>query len=200
MILIVIPTKQPERYADLIKLQKQLINQDMQFIIIPHQDGLRPSDNYIRSLEVGYECTKSGDYVLQMDDDVYLCNDFSSIINTVLSDNQYDVISFYRNDKLVKKKGIYKHSGTYFGNQCLAYKRELIPAFIDYHKEFDKEDNGWLDAPDVALGQFCKKMGHKIWTYHPSIVQHRDVHSLIGNGTFKRQSESFRRVYGEIND
>lgn len=128
------------------------------------------------------------DYRVVIQDDAILCDKFGVKAEQFLSDHDGQICSFYFGDEETRTKYIrpdYFDAPLYHA-VALAIPTKMIPAMVAYcdgRKEIDGDDmkmKRWL----ISLNRTCRYS-------NPSLVQHRDIESIIDPTKPLRQSAIF---------
>lgn len=193
-IEIVIPTVQPTRRASLLSLIAQLAEQcpAASIRIEIHKSGDPPSARAQRC----FGKHKHGEWILYIEDDVFLSPDFGALVPTILSTvHEERYVSFY-SGRNTKREGLVRAPSKFSGALCLAITSAGAVTLPWLYREWLRKHPEHFDALDLAIGDLLAPG----LIYYPSQAQHRSLKSTLGARSTHRTSPTFQRAYGEIDD
>ena len=141
------------------------------------------------------------EYILYIEDDVCLSNDFGKRALNRINYLNKDIISFFSiggEDIVRYNSGIrsYEKPGHSFGYlQCIFMTKEIGIGWGNMMVNWwDSAQNNLKGAPDFALGEYCQKHDILITISLPSLVQHISTTSLFGHICVKSKTFGFEDI------
>ena len=201
-IEIVIPTvlSVPGRADTLKDLLVQIAEQCPGVLVRVLPQYHRPEDlalHAFRTLSKGLR-DFSRPWVILIEDDVELAQDFGVRVPPVLEEELDSVVSFFSidpNDVKAFTKGIryYEVLGSFAYSQCVAFRREVIEGWscrmMDW---YNKNKDLAYSTPDLSIKDCCTDMGVSVIVSLPSLVQHRVMQSAFNHyGSAQQQSPTY---------
>lgn len=80
----------------------------------------------------------------------------------------------------------------------LAVSTGIVERFAAWLPSWETANPQHKAAQDLCLAAFCRAERLIVQATVPSLVQHRDADSFLGHPVGRRQSRTYRAVYGEI--
>ena len=164
--------------------QERVIDYDLDYTLILDRTH-RPVQSFIEAL---YQIADS-DAVL-LEDDLVLCNNFREEIEKVIEQYPNYIINFFTEPR----KYITSHFTEFFSyNQCTYYPKWVTKILADeMTKLLDKyKTKSWNFVEHKAL----ISLGIVHYVYRPSLVQHKDVKSILNNGMQLNRSTIYFKDY-----
>lgn len=132
----------------------------------------------------------TSEYTVVLQDDAQLCDDFKEKAEQFLTEHNGQVISFYWGDDNATRK--YERPG-YFDFMlshavCLAIPTHLIPEMIEYCDQCDA-----VEGDDMKMRRWLISKNMTCRYSNPSLVQHRDIPSIVNPEKPVRQSAIFQQ-------
>lgn len=207
-LVFAISTLQPNRANTLGRLLFQIAEQCpcVPVCVAPHAPNTPAWIDYINALDTARRM--NSDWIVALEDDAFLAPDFGPRTTNALSyadTNGESVVLLYGNyidDLRAMDNGITWRRQTpraIWGSVGIAIRsvgvdglRKFATAWHDSHPEH-------VRASDLMIREWfaCERM--KVGVPIPSLVQHADAPSTVGNNTGRpRFSRSFRRHYGAL--
>lgn len=136
-------------------------------------------------------CVGNGAAV-HIEDDIVLTKNFTYKLDKVIQSLPYSVIQFFSMRKAdIEVGGRWEYGRTFMMNQCFYLPPDYSKMIFRYYENWDKKEihpTGY----DLLMADFLKERKEKYWIHVPSLVQHRQVKSLINpRRSTKRQSITF---------
>lgn len=166
-------------------------------VVVRHVEGTPPKADPPRVF-LQHELAQT-QWALQLQDDAVLGPDAYRIPEILCSDDAapFDVVSFFSlRDGADGLSRIPPKS--FCSNVCVATRTESIKGLSDYAKRWYDRHPQHIHASDYILRDFASEHRLRVAVYFPSLVQHLPVASALGPRSTKRQSPTYRRVYGEL--
>jgi hypothetical protein len=146
-------------------------------------------------------------WILQCEDDIALAPDFGPRVASALRHLERtgaDCATFFTRSKhdlaaLDRGETWRKLSpGRFSMSQCFAVRAELMHGFEPWAHRWYERHPQHTRAADLLLADWLKGRRATLLAHVPSLVQHRLGASTLPRHHGARQSESFRRAYGDI--
>lgn len=212
-VAIVIPAMLPARAAFVEHLMLRIKAEcpGAFLLICPHEEGTPARVDFPRALGEGVATGRP--WVLQLEDDVELCPHFSvralhgmdsldqSVgVVTLFSRNKADLIAyaaghFFRPlapKSFSMSQGFFIRSELAAGVHRFAFGAAGGPfGWYQRHPQHNR-------AADLLLGAYLSERKARVLVRIPSLVQHRPGPSTLPGHHGARQSESYRRAFGEV--
>lgn len=202
-VTITIPAMLPRRAAFVEALLKQIKNEcpGAVLLICPHEDGTPARVDFPRALSNAADMGRP--WVLQLEDDVVLCPGFGQL---ALNDipNEADVVTLFsrsRRDlewldagqpyRKLNPSGFSMSQGFFIRSELASGVELYAPGWYDRHPQHNR-------AADLLLGAYLSSRRARVFVRVPSLVQHRPGPSTLPGHHGARQSESYRRAFGEV--
>ena len=211
-VTIVIPTVK-EREAQLISLLKQIEehcgSEEDGPIVIPimRASNEQAKGTFPRALEFAANVSTRS-WVLQLEDDVYLAPTFSfealRRLSQACANRQIDVLTLFtraQEDLVLLEKGEFFRKvapKSFSMSQGFFVRREMVSGLRDFAHGWYIEHPEHNRAADLLFGAYLSSRKARVLATIPSLVQHRKGPSTLPNHHGARQSESYRRAYGEV--
>lgn len=127
-----------------------------------------------------------------MEDDIILCDDFIEDIENAISENPYDIITFFTLKNVTETQ--YLKGRTFVMNQCYYIPQGMIYELHEFSKEWLKTERGLAHPTgyDYCMADYMnyQKLDYLVWV--PNLVQHKAEKSRLGNRSSKRQTKLFK--------
>jgi hypothetical protein len=203
-VVVAIPTTLPARERALARLVTRVAAEcpGAHVLIYPHAAGDPVRVDFPRVIAAAARVGRP--WILQLEDDVELCPGFGrSALEAGL--DQADCLTLFTRSKedlkalergaLLRKIGpsSFSMSQAFFLRAAVAGAG--IEACADEWYGLHPEHNR---GADLLLGYFLSKLGARVLVRIPSLVQHRLLPSTLPNHRGARQSDSYRRAFGEL--
>lgn len=182
-----------KRDAVLLKNKSILGLSDKDIIYDDRPNGGGPLYTCIKAWRSAQECEE--DYVLALQDDVELCDNFKEIVNEIsnfITDSFIGLITFDHKKEYIYslKNESYFKTGFLYGPAIMIPTKYIKPCFDWIEKRYKNHIDSKAD--DEAISEYAQVANiQKIETY-PCLVQHLNLNSLLGhcNG---RNSSSYKK-------
>lgn len=146
-------------------------------------------ETFLRTLD-----TAGDDPVVIVQDDVVLAGQWREKVEAVIAEHPDAVCQFFSLRKADLEKGARWEPGrAYLMNQCF-----YLPA--TYARQLHAFAQTWWEAnpghtgDDTCISEWLRSRQEAYWHHVPSLVQHRDLSSVIGAGrSTRRQSPTFEQ-------
>jgi hypothetical protein len=128
-------------------------------------------------------------YGLVIQDDAILCDDFTTKAESFLKEHNGQICSFYFGDDPDKQHWIKPDyfDAPLFHAVALAIPTKLIPDMIQYC-----DTRNEIEGDDMKIKRWLISQNRTCRYSNPSLVQHRDIPSIINPQKPKRQSAIFQ--------
>lgn len=201
-VAVIVKCVDGRRHEQLNQLKGILESQCVPFVLCEGKDGESPRDNFRRLLRVSMEMDKP--VTLHVEDDAYPSPDFSEKAIECLSESGlHDIWTFYsarKEDVVAYKQGRTSRRITpsqYFNSQAVSWPTKHCAAMLEYLPAWEVERKRGISDVDVFIGSYARLAGIKIIASVPSIVQHREIVSMLGHRPrYGRISRTFLMHYG----
>lgn len=146
-------------------------------------------------------------WILQLDDDVWLAPGFGraalAAIEHAEAENVGAVSLFSRSARdleMLSKAERWRSQPpkSFYMNQAVLLRARALDGFAAWAPSWYEEHPEHQRAADLLLGAWLSMNRQRMLVHVPSLVQHRAVPSTLQNHRGKRQSESYRRAFGEV--
>ena len=198
MIPIVIPTM-PQRTQALRATLRQLSWHLWALPVISRHVDSRQGVG--RALRRATEVDSHSLWIIYLEDDIVLSPRFSEVPRILVdaaADMSIGAICFFRSkddlDEGVTRMAASKMSMS----QCTAIRTLDPEQFEQFATDWYARHPQHHHASDLLLGAWVSHLGQDMLVHSPSLVQHRRLRSTLGPRARNRQSESFRRAFGEV--
>jgi hypothetical protein len=129
---------------------------------------------------------------LVLQDDSILCRDFLKELEKQIEQRPNHIISLYYGNRLRARElaeNNFKNGGVeadwLWWGLAVVVPTKLIPDLIKYADNID------IPQDDTRMAMFIRNRGLKVWYPLPSLVDHRNVGSLIGDNGVRRIAFKF---------
>jgi hypothetical protein len=185
---------QPERAVAAVKLHNQIKADTGTEVTVTWDQDHDAYDTFVRNLEAAGQAEAGAVF---MEDDVILTRDFGTKITAVIAEHPTDVIQFYSNRDADLTTGSRYESGRGFmNNQCWYAPPGLAPDLAAHLRAWPARLDGRDPTGyDLAMADHFKANRIRYWISVPSLVQHRDMRSVINSRRphgVLRQSRTFQ--------
>ena len=196
------------RAAELAALRAMLATQGIAPEVVAARPGESPRATFLRALAAG---DPDAPWVVHLEDDVWPAPDLGARLAaavagidasprvaalTAFTLHRGDVGSWARAAPLATLAAV--APSRFAMTQCLAVRRSVVAGLADHLPAWEAAHPEHNNAEDYMFGNYCSKAGLRIFKHVPSLVQHRDIDSLLGHPCGRRRSPSFAAAYGEI--
>ena len=167
-----------------VKILNKIIPQ-LEIIVDNERDGYK---SFKKSCEI-----VNNDGAVFLEDDILLCNNFCEILENIIKEKGYDkVYNFYEKPKKYIETS-YVGGSNFLWMQCIYLPPKLPMKIQSYYNEFKETQPEKYKgmATDYLIAYALTKEKIKYWRIRPTLVQHLDFPSVIGNRPKNRQSPYF---------
>lgn len=200
-VAVLVKCVRGRREKELAELRQQLDKQGIRYSLCEGEPGEPPRDNFRRLLRMGIEHARHR--ILHVEDDAVLAPDFADRAIEFLGSEIANVWTFYsaRKEDLAAYDAGKNHRritpSQYFNSQAVSWPTCFAKPMLDYLPEWESAKKRGVSDCDIFIGDFCRKFRFTIFASIPSIVQHREIASLLGHRPrYGRVSRTFIRHYG----
>lgn len=139
--------------------------------------GNNTCTNFVNLLKLA-----KGKDLLLIEDDVQLCNDFTPILDDVLSQYPDTVINFHYNEKTSTTTD-YHPATKYAYNQCVYFPKRIVNKLIPPCTAFIKMYPYYVNKGDYAIQikYGLMKCNEYFLAYEPKLVKHLNFTSTLGD-------------------
>lgn len=169
-----------ERYVDY--LLKRI--PDLEVLVDP---GLGAMFNFFESLR-----RANHDAVVHLEDDIILTKNFVQKVEKAVEQHSMNLIQFFSMRKKDLEIGSrWEPGGSFMMNQCVYMPPEMGLRIMKHYDEWEGKE-GNPTGYDLLMADYMKKKKLRYWIQVPSLVDHRQVRSMINpKRSSKRQSLTF---------
>ena len=170
-----------EHYADYVK-------KCIPSVEICFDDVGGAMQNWIKSLEMA-----GNDAVVNLEDDIWITNNFEEKLKAVVFDKPSSVIQFFSMRKADLTEGSRWDSGrSYLMAQCTYFPKKMSRGILAFSKKYDNITHK-SHPLDSMVADYLNKARIKYWIHCPSLVDHRVGKSMIDprRASTNRQSFTF---------
>jgi hypothetical protein len=200
-VTVAIPTV-PERAASWHRVASDALRAcpGALLVVQQHQPGTLPRVDF--PIALGAAGRVGRPWILQLEDDVVLAPNFGACVLpwlddcdvlTLFSRNGADLEAMYRGES-VRRMGPSSFSmsqGFLIRSELAVGIEAFAPTWYAAHPEHNR-------AADLLLAAYLSERKARVLVRVPSLVQHLRGPSTLPNHRGARQSESFRRAFGEV--
>ncbi len=202
-VTVTIPTveqRRPLLNGLLAQLQEQCPG--AAFTVTTHVPGEPARVTFPRAMSAGAELADRRPWVLQLEDDVVLAPSFGADalagvadcdVVTLFSRSKADLAAMDRNERF-RRTG----PSSFSMSQAFLIRRELAAGVEDFAPVWYAAHPEHNRAADLLLGAYLSSKKARVLVRVPSLVQHRRGPSTLPGHHGARQSESYRRAFGEV--
>lgn len=171
-------------------------------VVQQHQPGALPRVDF--PIALGAAARIGRPWILQLEDDVALAPHFGTCVLpcpwledcdvlTLFSRNGADLEAMDRGDSVrrIGPSGFSMSQGFLIRSELAAGIEAFAPGWYAEHPEHNR-------AADLLLAAYLSKQKARVLVRIPSLVQHRRGPSTLPGHRGARQSESFRKAFGEV--
>jgi hypothetical protein len=202
-VTVAIPTVLPARAAPLADLVGQVAEHcpGALLVISPHVPGEPAKVDFPRVLEAAARAGRP--WILQLEDDAHLCPGFRDEALAV-DLHEIDALTLFSRtgaDMTALELGhkTRRMSPKSFSMTQGFFLRASLAMGIDsFAKRFYEEHPEHNRGADLLLGAYLSSLRARVLVRIPSLVQHRHLPSTLPNHRGARQSETYRRAFGEL--
>lgn len=203
-VVVAIPTvaeRRPMLNALLSQIERHCPS--VTFSVTTHVPGEPARVTFPRALAAGAAlCSGLGSWVLQLEDDVVLAPCFGEEalngaeqcdVLTLFSRSKEDLAAMGRGEKFrrVGPSSFSMSQGFLIRSDLAAGVEAFAPGWYAAHPQHNR-------AADLLLGAYLSARKARVLVRVPSLVQHRRGPSTLPGHHGARQSESYRRAFGEV--
>jgi hypothetical protein len=193
----------PQRRALVARLVADLRRQcdGIDIVNREHVDGDSPSVDFPAVIQAA--CERNRTWLLLLEDDAILAPVFGSQALDAINQDAEAVSLFSRRkvDLEAMDRGIrYRKqaASSYSSTVAILMRTECVAGMPIWSPSWYASHPQHLHASDLLLADWMRLHGYRIIVRVPSLVQHLGVTSTLPSRGGKRQSESYRRAFGEV--
>ncbi len=173
------------------------------FSVTTHVPGEPARETFPRALaHAATLCSGFGTWVLQLEDDVVLAANFGEValdgvehcdVLTLFSRSKEDLAAMDRGEKFrrIGPSSFSMSQAFLIRSELAAGVEAFAPGWYATHPQHNR-------AADLLLGAYLSSRKARVLVRVPSLVQHRRGPSTLPGHHGARQSESYRRAFGEV--
>lgn len=202
-VVVAIPTVLPERQRYLNELIEQVTAAcpGARLVIMPHVAGTPARVDFPKVLQAAGRI--EGNWVLQLEDDVYLAPTFGEAALAAMLEEAEVVTLFSRSVEdmaaLARGERFRRITPSSFSmSQAFLVRSYLVEDLVPFAEGWYGRNPQHNRGADLLFGAWLSNIRARVLVSVPSLVQHRRGPSTLPNHNGARQSESYRAAFGEI--
>lgn len=205
IVIPAMPVRRPMVQQLVVEQLMPALERGARLVVREHRRGDAPRVDYPRAVTLGLSLNTP--WLLTLEDDVWLAPDFADKALAAINEgarngaNAVSMFSRHGEDLEMLKRGQTWRSQSpksFIMMQAIAVARPYLEGLPEWAPSWYEERPGTVHAADILLAHWLSKQKAKLHVHVPSLVQHRRSRSTLGGRAAARQSESFRKVYGEV--